>query len=159
MSDGSNVVRIGGSQGPARGYTWERAIPGNFKALKHGARSERVITPLAAEIYNAVCEARPDLQAPEMAPAVWAYARTEAQLEILTGFVDKHGAIDESTGEPTAAEKYRLRIDTQAANHRARLGLDPLSKAKLGKDVAATKVDIARVWQQMLTDKDNNDPA
>lgn len=141
-----------GHGGPARGYKWEPALPGNFKAKKHGAYSDRVITPLAAEINNAVCLARPDLQAPEMQPAVMAYARTEAQLEILTAYVDQHGAINEETGEPTAAEKHRLRIDTQAANHRARLGLDPLSKARLGKDIASTQVDLVALYAQMLAE-------
>lgn len=132
------------SQGPARGYSWEPFKPGHFKSKKHGAYSDRVIVPLAAEIANAVCLARPDLQAPELQPAVLAYARTEAQLEVLTAYVDEHGPFKDD-GEISAAEKHRLRIDTQAANHRARLGLDPLSRAKLGRDVAATQVDIAEL--------------
>lgn len=137
------------SQGPARGYSWAPFVAENFAAKKHGAYSSRVVTPLAAEIANAVCVARTDLQAPEMQPAVLAYARTEAQLEVLTAFVDMHGAIDEDTGEPSAAEKYRLRIDTQAANHRSRLGLDPLSKAKLGKDIASTQLDLSVILAQL----------
>lgn len=160
MSD--NVLPFGGKvtasgRPQARGYSWEPALPGNFKAKKHGAYSDRVVTPLAAEIYNAVCLARPDLQASEMLPAVMAYARTEAQLEILTAHVDQHGAIDPETGEPTSAEKYRLKIDTQAANHRTRLGLDPLSKAKLGKDIASTQADLATVWMKMLEEKEQGD--
>lgn len=133
------------SRGPARGYSWAPFQPGHFKSKKHGAYSDRVITPLAAEIANAVCEARPDLQAPEMQPAVLAYARSEAQLELLTAYVDQHGAFTD-TGEPCSAEKHRLRLDTQTANHRSRLGLDPLSKAKLGKDIAATQVDLAQIF-------------
>ncbi|NKS77959.1 hypothetical protein GS539_19220 [Rhodococcus hoagii] len=80
--------------------------PGHFKSKKHGAYSDRVITPLAAEIANAVCEARADLQAPEMQPAVLAYARSEAQLELLTAYVDQHGAFT-GAGELTSAEKHR----------------------------------------------------
>lgn len=142
------------SQGPARGYSWAPFVAANFVAKKHGAYSPRTITPLAAEIANAVCEARPDLQKPEMQPAVLAYARTEAQLEVLTAYVDLHGAIDEKTGEPSGAEKYRLRIDTQAANHRSRLGLDPLSAAKLGKDIASTKLDITTMFTQLQAELD-----
>lgn len=142
------------SQGPARGYSWAPFVAENFAAKKHGAYSSRVITPLTAEIANAVCAARPDLQKPEMQPAVLAYARTEAQLEVLTAFVDANGSIDENTGEPTSAEKYRLRIDTQAANHRSRLGLDPLSAAKLGKDIASTKLDITMMFAQLQAELD-----
>ncbi|MGR6523615.1 hypothetical protein ACU5JM_18430 [Rhodococcus erythropolis] len=137
------------SQGPARGYSWAPFVAENFAAKKHGAYSSRVITPLTAEIANAVCAARPDLQKPEMQPAVLAYARTEAQLEVLTAFVDANGSIDEDTGEPTSAEKYRLRIDTQAYKHRERLGLDPLSKAKLGKDIASTQIDLSIILAQL----------
>lgn len=133
------------SRGPARGYSWAPFQPGHFKSKKHGAYSDRVITPLAAEIANVVCEARADLQAPEMQPAVLAYARSEAQLELLTAYVDEHGAVTDA-GELTSAEKHRLRLDTQTANHRSRLGLDPLSKAKLGKDIAATQVDLAQIF-------------
>ncbi|MGV9868096.1 hypothetical protein [Rhodococcus koreensis] len=136
------------SQGPARGYSWEPFKPGHFKSKKHGAYSDRVIVPLAAEIANAVCQARPDLQAPEMQPAVLAYARTEAQLEVLTAYVDEHGAFKDD-GEISAAEKHRLRIDTQAANHRSRLGLDPLSKARLGKDLSSTQLDMAQIFAAM----------
>lgn len=156
MTDSIDII----SQGPARGYSWLPFVAENFAAKKHGAYSSRVVTPLAADIANAVCLARPDLQAPEMQPAVLAYARTEAQLEVLTAFVDINGAINEDTGEPTSAEKYRLRIDTQAANHRSRLGLDPLSAAKLGKDIASTKLDITTMFAQLQAelDKANGTP-
>lgn len=146
------------SQGPARGYSWEPFVAANFAAKRHGAYSERVITPLAAEIANAVCAARPDLQAPEMQPAVLAYARTEAQLEVLTAYVDLHGAIDDNTGEPSGAEKYRLRIDTQAANHRSRLGLDPLSKARLGKDIASTHLDMSIILSKLNAERKEPTP-
>lgn len=146
------------SQGPARGYSWAPFVAENFAAKKHGAYSSRVITPLTAEIANAVCAARPDLQKPEMQPAVLAYARTEAQLEVLTAFVDLNGSIDENTGEPTSAEKYRLRIDTQAYKHRERLGLDPLSKAKLSKDIASTQVDLSIILAQMNADRNEPTP-
>ncbi|NKT41216.1 hypothetical protein GS484_26550 [Rhodococcus hoagii] len=63
-----------------------------------------MITPLAAEIANAVCQSRADLQAPEMQPAVLAYARSEAQLELLTAYVDEHGAVTDA-GELTSARK------------------------------------------------------
>ncbi|NKR96213.1 hypothetical protein GS473_04495 [Rhodococcus hoagii] len=142
------------SRGPARGYSWAPFQPGHFKSKKHGAYSDRVITPLAAEIANAVCEARADLQAPEMQPAVLAYARSEAQLEVVTAYVDQCGAFTEA-GELTSAEKYRLRLDTQTANHRSRLGLDPLSKAKLGKDIAATQVDLSIILAQLNAERDS----
>ena len=31
---------------------------------------------------------------------------------------------------------------------RARLGLDPVSRARLGKDVASSKLDLARLWAE-----------
>jgi hypothetical protein len=37
------------------------------------------------------------------------------------------------------------RAESRAATLRARLGLDPLSRARLGKDIAAAEVDVARL--------------
>jgi hypothetical protein len=45
------------------------------------------------------------------------------------------------------------RFETQAANLRGRLGLDPLSRARLGKDIAATEVDIAKLMAGMADEE------
>jgi hypothetical protein len=38
--------------------------------------------------------------------------------------------------------------EVRAMQLRARLGLDPLSRARLGKDVASQKLDLARLWAE-----------
>lgn len=150
--------------GPARGYSWPAFEPGHTKALRHGARSERKVAPLAEEIELA---ARNDpswpsyLDSAEYAAAVSAWARAEAVVSLLWTWLSEHAeqGVEEllaetsseqsdetrvkgrtrrvSTGRRVASVLEQLRKwETAAANHRARLGLDPLSRARLGRDVA-----------------------
>ena len=42
-----------------------------------------------------------------------------------------------------------MRLETTAERLRARLGLDPLSRARLGRDVSATRVDLAIVMGKL----------
>jgi len=41
---------------------------------------------------------------------------------------------------------FLTRLEGQAAAMASRLCLDPTSRARLGRDVAATNVDLARLW-------------
>jgi hypothetical protein len=78
----------------------------------------------------------------EMAIAAW--ARVEAGLERLEAwFVDREYL--DGDDEPRAATRLLDRFRTRAESLRARLGLDPLSRARLGRDIAAGQVDVARL--------------
>lgn len=135
------------SQGPARGYSWEPFKPNNTKALKHGARSERIIAPLAAVLANEILETSPHLREPEFRAAVLECARVQAQVEVLEEFIGEHGILgDEDKVRPAA--DYLLKVRKHAANMASRLGLDPLSRARLGKDIAATQLDVAQILTQ-----------
>lgn len=128
---------------------------GNQLALKHGAYSPRKVDPLATELVELV---RADasvswLTAADM-PAVWAWARAEAQVQLLTEYLELAG---QSTGDGVGdleAEAVRSaylllhRAEARAMSGRRRLGLDPLSRARLGRDVAATNVDLARLLSE-----------
>ena len=130
-----------------------------------GAWSERKIAPLAAEIEQ-TARSSPSwpsyLDGPEYGAAVTAWARAEAVVNLLWRWLDQHAeqGLDElladthheqtdeqvigkgrsrrmTTGRRVASVLEQLRRwESAAAGHRARLGLDPLSRAKLGKDVA-----------------------
>lgn len=58
---------------------------------------------------------------------------------LVTDWLDDHGILDER-GNPRPAANYLERLEVRAANARARLGLDPLSLAKLLGTLTATAV-------------------
>jgi hypothetical protein len=86
-----------GHGGPARGYRWEPFKVGNEVRLRHGARSERRVDPVAAELVEALLADRPDLAAyPE---AVWGWARAEARCLLFAHWHAQVGYLDEA-GNP-----------------------------------------------------------
>ncbi|WAC54262.1 hypothetical protein [Gordonia sp. SL306] len=144
----ATVIPIGGQKPasgiPARGYTWPPFEANNTAALKHGARSERMITPLAAKIGNELLEQHTRLRDPLYREAVLEYARVLAQVELLQTYVDQHGMWGED-GKTTGAADYLLRVRKHASNLADRLGLTPLANARLGKDTSDTQVNIAKL--------------
>lgn len=128
---------------------------GNELAVTHGAFSPRRVDPLAKSFVELVL-ADPGqgyLTVPAWRPAVWAWARAEAQIQLLTEWLaDRSG--DDGVGDladEAVARAYLLlhRAESRAITLRARLGLDPLSRARLGRDKASAAVDIAQLWAQM----------
>ncbi|MFC7448669.1 P27 family phage terminase small subunit [Rhodococcus daqingensis] len=137
------------SQGPARGYSWEPFKPGHTKSLKHGARSERVIAPLTAEIANGLMQNHERLQNPLYRETVLEYSRLLAQVEVLEAYIDEHGTIIESgdkAGKVQPAAEYLLKVRKQATNVADKLGLNPLANARLGKDTAAGQLDLTKIF-------------
>lgn len=156
---------------PARGYSWEPFQPGNQAALLNGSYSPRHIEPLAAQILT---EARTAdtwpayLNDPTYNRALKAWAWTEAICELLRQWLadmDIQDAATETTtttDDEETTETHRRRVSVSkrvtsalerlakyesiASSHRSKLGLDPLSRAKLGKDVAAANLDLAQYW-------------
>jgi hypothetical protein len=116
---------------------WQRPPfeAGNTAALTHGAESPAKVNPRAEAIAKAAVDAVPYLGAIDFAPALRSWARAEASLELLAVWVDVHGLLDES-GNPQPWVSTLLRFERLAAGHRARLGLDPASRAKLERDLA-----------------------
>ncbi|MGQ0479705.1 MAG: hypothetical protein ACT4O0_01540 [Pseudonocardia sp.] len=153
---------------PARGYSWPPFEPGNEVAVTHGAWSPRRVDPLATELVDTLL-ADPDvsfLRAPAYRTALWAWGRAEAQVQLLTEYIADNGGIAEALAEHGSEESDEThdggrsrrvsrsrrvgsalaaldRAEARAASLRARLGLDPLSRARLGRDVAAAQVDGA----------------
>jgi hypothetical protein len=124
--------------------------PGHTVSLAHGARSPRVVDPLAAELLQSVL-GNPDvsyLQAAAYRPALRAWSVAEARAQLFGDAIATHGQCDGC--ERCAYWDERLRKwQSAAAGHRARLGLDPLSRARLGRDVAAASVDTAALMAQL----------
>ncbi|MFI7130192.1 hypothetical protein ACIBQ1_31180 [Nonomuraea sp. NPDC050153] len=78
--------------------------------------------------------------------ALWAWGRAEARVQLLTEHLADHEASGcRSCPECARWDEQLRKWEGAAATHRGRLGLDPLSRARLGRDVAAASVDVARL--------------
>lgn len=127
--------------------------PGHELTLKHGARSPRKVNPLAAQ-YVAAVLADDDvayLRAPAYLPAVQAWAAAEARVSLIEAWVadmTMERATESGQGQTSPLELLR-KWEASAATHRARLGLDPLSRARLGRDQMAGAADMARIMAEM----------
>lgn len=115
---------------PARGYSWEPFQPGHEKSMRHGARSERRWRPLADELEAEAVQHAPWLSRPSFRAALRSWAKAEAQATLVADWLDEHGLLDVD-GEPRPASTYALRLEASAQARRERLGLDPMSFAKL----------------------------
>lgn len=141
---------------PARGYSWPPFEPGNEVALRHGAYSPRKVEPLANELVERVVAQAQAAESPTpwlrdvtYAPAVWAWARAEARVQLLEEWLMSRGSVGvDAEGEVQGAAKLLTRYEASAARARQALGLDPLSRARLGKDVAAAEVDMAKLMAE-----------
>lgn len=126
----------------------------NQAAVTHGAYTPRIVGPVAQALVDAV------LADPEVAhlhrsafrPAVEAWAYSEAQCRVLAAWVDRLGveAASESDRGKTSPLELLRRFEMTAMTHRGRLGLDPLSAARLGRDVAVGRAaDTARIMAEL----------
>ncbi len=164
-----------GRGGAARGYSWEPFEPGNTVSTWHGAKSERRIGPLAERIEQ-TARGLPSwpsyLDDAAYGPAVASWARAEAIVELLWRYLSERDldetlsdtstdkTITEQDGDGkqrriSAGRRTRAALDLleraegRAARARASLGLDPMSRARLGRDVAASQVDMAQLLSQL----------
>lgn len=138
--------------------------PGNETAITHGATSERRVGPLAARLAQELLEDAdtPDhLREPMFAASVHAWARAEAVCRLLWAWLEGRDIMAGLTAAATTTEEEThskgktnrksvtrsvpavmdmlRRYEVHAANLRSRLGLDPASAARVGRDLALTR--------------------
>lgn len=131
--------------------------PGHELSILHGATSPRKVDPLARELVEQVLadEQAAHVRAPVYRYALWAWARAEAQCQLLTEFLARRGEeAGDGVGDLGAVRvrsAYLLlhRAEARATTQRTRLGLDPLSRARLGKDIASGQLDTARLMAEL----------
>ena len=152
MSDQTPELRKGGTEAgsiaPPRRYSWPPVEAGNTVSLKHGARSPRIYEPLARDLLEQV---RPAVTWWTTAdePTIWAWAIVESRAHLIRTWLEDRGSeVDEETGDVLGASRQLDRLDARCESLRSKLGLDPLSRARLGRDVAAGKVDLARLMAE-----------
>ncbi len=128
---------------------WQRPPfqPGNLAAGKHGAWSERRVAPLAARLVAEVVEGNSYLQDATYVSALQSWGRTEARIELVTTYLLEHGGDLDGDGSVRPAAELLNKLEARAENLRARLGLDPLSRSRLGLNVSQT-FDLARHWME-----------
>ena len=151
---------------------------GNELAVTHGAYSEGVVQPLVEERLEAYL-ADPEL--PEYVKkasqrfTLRSLARVEVRLELIYEAIEEMTLEDSLsevaetkervTGANTPAQKRVARTRKRAdLDERARrwetyrlnllkeLGLTPMAQTKMGRDVAATQVDLAKMIQDANED-------
>ncbi|NMD62719.1 P27 family phage terminase small subunit [Nocardia globerula] len=125
----------------------------NTLSLKHGAHSERSLKPIAEAWVKTALAQCAYLRDPSYEPALLAWARFEAKCDLLHDWIDENGLIDDY-GQATPAAKLLPTYEGRAAALRATLGMDPISRAKLQRDAAATQVDLAALMAQEDTEDD-----
>ncbi|XAS66549.1 hypothetical protein V3C33_13770 [Micrococcaceae bacterium Sec5.7] len=131
---------------------------GNELAVKHGAGSPRQRDPIAQALAADLLadDSVAYLRAPRYAAAVKAWAVAEAKCGLISNWCDSMPIeVAASSPKPGTSAPLELlrRWEATAQNHRSRLGLDPLSAARLGKDVAqARQADTASALTRMRED-------
>lgn len=114
----------------ARGYSWAPFQPGHELSLQHGAYSPRTWRPLADRIAAELPDIAPWCTRPTYGPAVAAWSRTEAQLQLVMTWLDEHGPLD-GDGAPRPATSLLAKLEAHARELRNDLGLSPLALARL----------------------------
>ena len=148
-NSGTKVVTAFVPEFPGQEFPGQRPPfpPGNELSLKHGAHSERTLAPIAEAWVKTALEQAPYLRDPSYEPALLAWARFEAKCDLLHDWIDNNSLID-GNGHATPAAKLLPTYEGRAAALRATLGMDPISRAKLQRDAAATQVDLAALMAE-----------
>jgi len=136
---------------PARGYSWPPFQPGHELSLKHGAYSPARYQPRAREV-EAQLRATVTWWTPADAPTIGAYCTALAQVELLEAYLadlgGSAGGLVDAEGEVRSAATFLLRCQARVDSLGSKLGMDPLSRARLGRDVAAGQVDMAKLMAE-----------
>ena len=126
--------------------THERQHPpfeaGNDFALRHGARSERRVSVVAQQILDGLLgdPSTPDylVRDESFRPALTAWATAEARVSLINAYLDDQSLEKAFSGKGWMLESSR-KWSVTAANFRTRLGLDPVSRAKILRDLSAAR--------------------
>lgn len=150
-------------KGPARGYRWPDATPGNTIAVQHGAYSSRVVDPLARSIIEDLLASPGCPQHLKDDPERWratldGYGRAEAIVVAVSGYLagqDIAAALSETTEaeevtthrkggstRKTTAKRTQAALDVMhrwmgtARNYANDLGLSPAAAARMQLELA-----------------------
>jgi hypothetical protein len=124
----------------ARSYVWEPFQPGNALSIRHGAKSEKVVGPLANQLAAWLVAEHPDLGESRYAFSISAWARAEARAALLSLYLDEQGFVD---ADDEARERLLAALrgeERRASEERKLLGLSPADHARLERQRAEAVV-------------------
>jgi hypothetical protein len=127
---GSGIPAGGPGHGPPRGYSWPPFEAGNTAALKHGARSPRILAPIADQFAAGLGQVAPWTSPASFRGTVGSWAWAEAQAQVLRAWLDEHGLVDDD-GQPRPAARMLEGVEGRLAGLRGQLGLTPLALGRL----------------------------
>ncbi len=130
-----------------RNYKWPDATDGNWLALRHGAYSPRKVDPLAEELVTLAIETVGYLDDPSYSFSLWAWARAEARVQLLTEYLAKLADEDVSPTDEVAmrADDSRLKWERRASDERDRLGLNPTARARLEQALSSATRNVVDI--------------
>ena len=159
--------------------------PGSKLRLTHGGKDPERIAEVSAQILTALLNS-PDcpqwLHDTSYNYELLAWSEAEARVRLMRTWINEHGIVQGMT-EVTVSEEVETssgdkstvtrvlnaqkisgmfselhKAETLAAGRRAALGLTPVSRARLGKDLAASQFDLARFWAEEDARESRGDP-
>lgn len=149
---------------PARGYSWPAFRPGDRAALTHGTRSPQLVDEAADLLISEIMadpELCPLLDRARYGPAVRTWARAEARAAMYGSWLaglDLAEQIEPPRGGSVSPVEVARRLDETAARLADRLGLSPLSWARLRRDHVRGSLDLAAIWARYADDPTDRDP-
>jgi hypothetical protein len=159
--------------------------PGSKINRTHGGTDPERISAVSAQILTALLNSPDCPQWLHDTSYNWellAWSEAEARVTLMRAWLNEHGIVRGMT-EVTVSEEVETssgdkstvtrvlnaekidgmfnslhKAETLAANRRAALGLTPVSRARLGKDLAASQFDLARFWAEEDARESRGDP-
>lgn len=121
--------------------------PGNALAVTHGAYSRSRTDPIARRFVDEIAAdpATAYLAAPSYHSTLWSWAVLMARCEMIETYIQGMTFEEASQSERGAVSPLDLlaRFSRSALTIAKELGLTPLSRARLGKSITSTQVDLA----------------
>lgn len=119
--------------------------PGNTESLRSGAFSPRVYEPVVQALLEEALASEAYLAEPRYRSSVERWASAEAKCLLIERWLDKVGPLDDEGNERPALRSL-LSWQKRASEEAQQLGLTPLSRSKLGKNVTQTALNVAEIW-------------
>ena len=115
------------------------AEPGNLRRVTHGAHSETLVRPEADALLPGLLEANAHLALERDGAAIHRYAMTLARIARVWAWLDEQADpvfADVTDGEIHSVYRVLGEWERRASADEDRLGIAPLTRAKLGLNVA-----------------------
>jgi hypothetical protein len=137
--------------------SWEKFAPDNKAAVVHGAQSVAVFSPVAEAIAAEVVSCAPEyVSDASFRFALRGWAEAEAKLVLYETWMERLSPDQQNSARGAQAppvEGWR-KLSAHAAALRKPLGLDPVSRVRIGQSLASQNVDLARLAMMEFGDGD-----